>query len=638
MRAALLAILLLSAPALAQTRSFVVFVGDRPGGRATLRVQGNVRDVDFEVSDRSVVTKLHEHIVVDTDGTAREIRIAGHGGSGQPIDEKFVRSDQRGMYVSQAGAPEEYAILARALLRAAAPVPLLPSGTATLARGEPMTVTAGKKSQRITPYEIGGIDLEPFTIWLDDARELFAAGNILQSGWEASVPAILAAETRGVEARQRRFASTLMRRPNQSLAFEHARLFDPATRRLMANTTVLIDGDRVQAVGRDGSVAIPRDAERIDTNNRVMLPGLWDLHVHIGSPVQGILLVAAGVTTVRNMGSPAPPGQERQFVDGQAIGPRQLFVGVLDGHGPNASATPLLVDDEPSVRKAIDQIAATGFVQAKVYNSFKASLVPALVDEAQKRGLRTSGHVPDGMKALDLVLDGIDELQHAYMVLLQFVKEPPLKDLTPLSRFKAFAEQAGAIDFNSPAVRDFVKQLKARNVDVDITLVSGEQQLTARLGEPSPVYAAIARRLPAQAERQLEVGGLAPSPAAFAATLKLARVLYQAGVPLAFGTDEQMYGFSADRELELYVKAGVSPGDALYAATLGAARIMKRDKDLGSIAPGKIADLVLIDGDPLANISAVRRPTLVCKNGSLYDSIALWRAVGIAPYSPAPAQ
>jgi hypothetical protein len=222
------------------------------------------------------------------------------------------------------------------------------------------------------------------------------------------------------------------------------------------------------------------------------------------------------------------------------------------------------------------------------------------------------------------------------MVLLQFVNEPPPKDLTPMSRFKAFAERAGAIDFDSPAVRDFVKQLKARNVDVDITLVSGEQELTARPGQPSPVYAAIARRLPAQTERQYEGGALVAAPASFAATLKLARVLHDAGVPLAFGTDEQLYGFSAERELELYVKAGIPAADALYAATLGAARIMKRDSDLGSVAAGKLADLVLIDGDPLADISAVRRPTIVSKSGNLYDPIALWSALGIAPYSPAP--
>jgi imidazolonepropionase-like amidohydrolase len=269
-----------------------------------------------------------------------------------------------------------------------------------------------------------------------------------------------------------------------------------------------------------------------------------------------------------------------------------------------------------------------------VYNSFKPSLIGTFVAEAHERGLRASGHVPDGMKALDLVRAGVDELQHAYMVLLQFVDEP--KQLTPVSRFEAFAHQAGTIDFASPRVGEFVHELVKRHVDVDITLVSAEGELTGEPGKPAPVCASVAARLPPQTVRRLARGPLANAPDAFAAALKLARVLHDAGVPLAFGTDEQLYGFSAERELELYVQAGIEARDALYAATLGAARIMKRERDLGSIAPGKLADLVLVDGDPLANISAVRRPTLVMKGGRLYDPAALWRAVGIGPVGRSP--
>jgi imidazolonepropionase-like amidohydrolase len=633
MRTLWLVLWLLPSVALAQPRRFTVFVGPRPGGHAEVVARGDVREIDFERSDRSLVDKVHERIVLDGDGTARELHVTGQSPAGK-VDEHFVRKPgQKGIYVSQSGTPEEYAILARALMRAGGSLPLLPSGTATLVRGAPLTVVVGERRLRVTPHEIGGIDLQPFTVWLDDDGELFGAGGMILRGWEPTTAALDAAETKREDERQLQLATRLTRPPGHPLAFEHARLFDPVTRRLVPGTTVVVDGERIVRVGRDGSVAIPGDAEHIDARNRVMLPGLWDLHAHIERR-DGILLIAAGVTSVRNMGAAHLVATSRQFDNDQAIGPRELFVGVIDGHGPNASPTPRLVDDEAGVKKTIGELAASGFAQAKVYNSFKAALVPAFVREAHARGLRASGHVPDGMKALDLVRAGVDELQHAYMVLLQFVREPPLAELTPISRFKAFAEQAGGIDFDSPAVRDFVKELGARHVDVDLTLVSGEQQLTARAGEPSPVYAAVASRLPAQAERQLESGPLVASPATFAATLKLARVLHDAGVPLAFGTDEILYGFSADRELELYVRAGIPAADALYAATLGAARIMRRDRELGSIEPGKLADLLLVDGDPLANISAVRRPTLVCKGGRLFDPIALWRAVGIAPYAP----
>jgi imidazolonepropionase-like amidohydrolase len=234
------------------------------------------------------------------------------------------------------------------------------------------------------------------------------------------------------------------------------------------------------------------------------------------------------------------------------------------------------------------------------------------------------------MKALDLVRAGVDELQHAYMVLLQFCDEP--KQPTPESRFRAFAAQAGKIDFGSAAVKAFVEQLLAHHVDVDVTLVSVEASTTGGEGKPSRAYAAIAQRLPIQTRRAIERAPLVNAPDAFRATLKLARALHDAGVPLAFGTDALLQGFSVERELELWVEAGIPARDALYAATLGAARIMKRDGELGSIAPGKLADVVLVDGDPLSDISAVRRPALVMKAGRIYDPIALWRAVGIAGY------
>jgi imidazolonepropionase-like amidohydrolase len=375
-------------------------------------------------------------------------------------------------------------------------------------------------------------------------------------------------------------------------------------------------------------VALPANVERIDVHGQTLLPGLWDLHTHLVRR-DGLLLIAAGVTSVRNMGSSHMEETAKQFAEGSAIGPRELFVGVLDGHGPFAAPTPLLVDDEAAVRQAIARLAAAGYVQAKVYNSFKPALVPAFIDEAHKRGLRTSGHVPDGMKALDLVRAGVDELQHAYMVLLQFVKEPAEK--SPLSRFAAFAAQAGKIDFAAPEVRALVAELARRHVAVDLTLVSGEQLLTARDGEISPVYAAIAARLPLQARRQLEGAGLAWSPDAFAATLTLARTLWHAGVPLAFGTDERLYGFSLERELQLWVQAGIPATEVLYSATLGAAKLMHRDGELGSVAAGKLADLLIVDGDPTADMAAMRRVRLVCKGGRLYDPRALWHAVGIAP-------
>jgi imidazolonepropionase-like amidohydrolase len=628
MRASLAVILLVavsSASSSAATRRYTVFAGPRPSGRATVSVHGNVRDVDVDASDRGVPTRLHQHFVLDRDGLPSSLRVSGSD-RGAPVDERFTRGERGGMYWSRAGTPEDQAILARALVRAGGSLPLLPSGAATLTKGEPIVVRAGKRQKRVTPYELGGIDFAPLTVWLDDDGELFCGDTMIATGWETATDALMDAETRRQAARLKSQAETLARVPGHPVAFEHVRLFDADKRALVDDVTVLVDGERIKSVGSHGSrMLLPADAEHIDARGRVMLPGLWDLHVHI-SRDDGLLILAAGVTSVRNMAGGSTP----RFADGDAIGPRELFTAVLDGRGPNASPTPLLVDDAASVKKIINAVAAGGYAQAKVYNSFPPSLVKTFVDEAHEHGLRASGHVPDGMKALDLVRAGVDEVQHAYMVLLQFCVEP--KSPTPLTRFQAFAQQAGKIDLASPAVKELVNEFVKYHVDVDVTLVSGEYELMNEAGKAPPSYAAVFARLPPAAARRLESASLVAAPESFAATLKLARMLHDAGVPLALGTDERLQGFATERELELWVQAGIPARDTLYAATLGNARIMKRDRDLGSIAPGKLADLVLVDGDPLADISAVRRPTLVMKGGRIYDPKALWRAAGIASW------
>jgi imidazolonepropionase-like amidohydrolase len=114
------------------------------------------------------------------------------------------------------------------------------------------------------------------------------------------------------------------------------------------------------------------------------------------------------------------------------------------------------------------------------------------------------------------------------------------------------------------------------------------------------------------------------------ALLRMIKMLYDAGVPLVAGTDA-MPGFSLHRELELYAEAGIPAGDVLRIATLGAARVMKRDTELGSIAPGKLADIILIDGDPARRVTDIRRVSLVVKDGNVYEPDALYKSIGVRP-------
>ena len=271
-----------------------------------------------------------------------------------------------------------------------------------------------------------------------------------------------------------------------------------------------------------------------------------------------------------------------------------------------------------------------------MYSSIKPELVPAIVDQAHKRGLRVSGHVPAFMTAEEVVRLGFDELQHANFLFLNFWGDSVKDTRTPL-RFTAVAERAATLDLSSARVQGFIRLLKERGVVLDPTANIFEGMFTARKGSVDPGYTMVADRLPPQVRRGLLTGGL-PVPDgmdgryrdSFAAVLKLVKMMYDAGIPIVAGTDA-FAGFALHRELELYEQAGIPAPEVLRIATLGAARVMKMDKELGSIAPGKLADLIVVDGNPVQRVSDIRHVALVVKDGTLYEPAALYQATGVRP-------
>jgi len=255
---------------------------------------------------------------------------------------------------------------------------------------------------------------------------------------------------------------------------------------------------------------------------------------------------------------------------------------------------------------------------------------------AHAKGMRLSGHVPNGMTAEQFVRAGADEIQHMNFIFLNFMADKAGDTRTP-ARLTVVGENAAALDQNSPAVAAFLRLLLDRKTVIDPTLGIFESDFTDRPGQVAAGWAPILSRLPAQIQRAAMVGGL-PAPGvkdqlykdSFAALLRMTKRLYDSGVPLVAGTDN-VEGLMLHRELELWVKAGIPPGKVLQVATLGAAKVAKADRELGSIQPGKRADLVLISGDPVRNISDIRRCTLVIRNGAEYRSAELYAALDIRP-------
>jgi hypothetical protein len=296
----------------------------------------------------------------------------------------------------------------------------------------------------------------------------------------------------------------------------------------------------------------------------------------------------------------------------------------------------VFVDTEAEARAAVDNYARLGYDGIKIYSSIKPELVPTIIKLAHAKGLRVSGHVPAFMTAQQFVEDGADEIQHINFIFLNFFFDD-VKDTRTPQRFIAVAERAATLDLNSQRVRSFVRLLKDHNTVVDPTLTAFETLFTDRPGKVSASFAAIADRMPPQVRRNFLAGGL-PVPEgkdalyreSQRATLRMTKLLYDSGITIVAGTDD-LAGFTLHRELELYAQAGITPPEVLRIATLGAARVAHKDQELGSIAPGKLADMVLIEGDPAKRIGDVRHTSLVIKDGVFYEPASLYKALGIKP-------
>jgi cytosine/adenosine deaminase-related metal-dependent hydrolase len=640
------------------TRYTVLLMGNKAGLETSSREADGSLHLAWEFNDRGRGPKVDERLVLDPAGLPVRLRNSGNDYLKAKVDEQFSIENGRAawkngaeagsreisgkaFYLSLSGVPEEIGILARATLAAGGRLPLLPAGEASLEKRGELKIEAGGRSRTVMQYAVTGLDFAPTPVWLDPDGKFFAIvyGSwqaVVPEGWESAVESMEKAQNRFEEERAARLAGALAHRPGKPLAIVHANLFDSVSATTHRGSTVVIEGQRIRSVGEDGKVDVPAGAEVIDAAGGALLPGLWDMHVHL-QPNDGLLDMASGVTSVRDLANDTDRllQMRGRFDRGEEIGPRVLMAGLLDGRGPYAAPTKVFADSESEAKEAIDRYAKLGYVQIKIYSSIKPELVPKIVETARSHGLRVSGHVPAFMSAEEFVRDGADEIQHMNFIFLNFMRD--VKDTRTPARFTEVAARAAEIGIDSDPVKSFIQLLRERGTVMDPTLGVFEGMFVDRPGTMAPGFAAIADRMPAQVRRGFLTGGL-PVPEgkdqryrdSFRQMQRMTKAFYDAGIPIVAGTDS-LAGFSLHRELELYEEAGIPAPRVLQLATLGAARVMKRDDELGSIAPGKLADLFLVDGDPSSRISDIRRIRTVMKDGIVYRSSDLCRALGVAP-------
>lgn len=659
--------LLLTFPALAgETVRYTAFAGDgaRAGHQIVEHGDDGVTRVDFIFKDNGRGPELKEEYALAADGTFARYRVLGASTFGAPVDESFQRDGGRvswkstsdegardvapgAQYMPLGGTPQASSVAIAALLaREDGRLPLVPSGTLTARRVGDVEVSADDgRSQSVQLLAITGVGFTPSFAWATtgNAPRLFAFiypgwVRLIEDGWHANGDALeerqKQAEGEVLADLQRRLAHPL---PGTTL-IRGARIFDSEHARLGGASDVLVRDGRIVSVTAAG--AARAQAEHVvDADGRVLLPGLFDMHVHAGR-WDGALHLAAGVTSVRDMGNDNTLmaqliAEERA---GTLLSPRIVASGFIEGESPMASRGGFVIDSLEEAKAAVDWYAAHDYLGVKIYNSFPRELLPETVAYAHARGLRVSGHVPVHMLAHEVVEQGYDEVQHINQLALNFLATRET-DTRTLERFYLVAKGAGDLDLDSAEVQDFIALLRERDTVVDPTLATFEF-LHQRNGQPSPIFAAIEAHVPPDVQRSRRAAEMDIPDDATGARYKrsfdnLVALLgrtYQAGVPVVAGTDE-VPGFTLQRELELYVQAGMTPAQALQVATWNGAKYTRTLDDRGSIAPGKRADLVLVDGDPTTDVSDLRRTVLVIKGDTAYYPAELHDALGIKPFA-----
>ncbi len=628
------------------------------GSQTTIRMPDGSREVLFEFTDRGRGPKLRSSLAVDDAGLISTLRTTGYNYLKVPVDERFVarggtarwkNSAEREthsysaprFYSSIDGTPEEGAVMVRAALRAhQASLDLWPTGITDVTAVMTLAVSNGHASERVTMYEATGLDFTPVNVWLDESGELFMSGSIwgavVQHGWRASLKQLFEAQDERVAELGRQIARTLPQRAGTAIAITNVALFDSETGRLVPNATVLLHDDKVAAVG-DSGIGVPSDARRIDGAGKTLMPGLWNMHMHLDATF-GPRLLAEGVTTIRDPGN-APEyiaKTKAQFESGELVGPRVIIAGLMDGTGkytaPIGTTTATAADAIAQVR----QWEKLGAVQIKIYSSMDPRLVPVIVKEAHSRGMRVSGHIPAGMLAQDAVHDGFDEIQHVNFLFLNFMPDTKDRTQTPV-RLTATAERAGTIDLQSQPVKDFIALLKSKDIVSDPTVGIFYTYTLTRNGDiASTGFAEIAGWLPAQVRRGLTTEGLplgqgldAKYRASANAYLEMVSLLHSSGIRIVAGTDDVLPGFDLIHELELYARAGIPAAQVLQTATIVPARVMHMEDSLGSLRPGKLADAIVVHGNPLDGIAQLRKIGTTIKGGVMYDTRALYATAGV---------
>lgn len=520
-------------------------------------------------------------------------------------------------------------------------IDLLPSGHASISIGRSVQIDGPQGSKTVKLAFIKGYGFAPSPVWLDGDNHFFGnAGviSLLPEGYEANGPKLKQIQDDATAGMIRSVAHQFLKPANRMPTLvDHVLMFDSIAGRYLTERAVLIADGKIAAVAPAGTIKAPAGTTMIDGRGKTLLPGLWDSHQHVGDDWNLLQNVATGMTNYRSPGSLIEDALSiyKRRAAGDLLAPDGKISVIIDRKDPLAAQGALTVSSAAEAIAAVDKIKAAGLWGAKFYTSMNPAWIAPAAAEAHKLGLHVHGHVPAGMRPLDAVRAGYDEVTHINFIMMQAMPQDVVDKANTAARLEGPAKYGKNVDLDSPAMKSFYAELAKRQTIIDPTLTVWEPLMTSDGSSISPEYAPFADIAPPAVARGWRIGGYPlfggltrdDFRKSFAKMVGLVGKLHQAGVPIVAGTDG--YGLELVRELELYQQAGLTNAEALQTATIVPARMTGMDGRTGSVTRGKTADLILVDGDVSKDLGNLRHVATVFLDGYRLDGEALREASGL---------
>lgn len=584
----------------------IVERGTRLSLTSTLSVAPDLTPTHFRSQGRSYRFVTVDAEVTINDGIARVTSMGAT--TGRPVPGAFFPARSWAPVASRAWLIEYWERRGRPA--AIALLPGDPDSTIVVAFRGTESVRAGNRTVRLRRYSVNGVVWGRETVWVDEQGAFAALVSrihilpleAVRDDLVGALPVLQASAVSDRMADLAEWNRQAIPVAAGAYALVGARVVTGTDAAPITDGVVLVRDGRIAAVGSRVTVAIPQGFRVVDLTGKTIIPGLWDMHAHASQIEWAPAYLGAGVTSIRDMG-----GESRfltafrdALATGRGVGPRMELAGLVDGPGDGGFGT-VVASTEAEGRAVVDRYHAMGFRQMKLYSLLQPPVVAAITARAHELKMTVTGHVPTALGLENAVLAGMDEVAH----------QPSLRGRP-----------------GTPEADRLIALLASRATGVDPTQAWGEL-----LGRP--------RDVPAE---QVEPGmALAPFPLAanYHSVLNNPRpaapatpgppvfkMLHDRGVPIVAGTDGALPGHSLLRELELYVRAGLTPLQAIQSGSTVPARLLGLEAEVGRIAAGLRADLVVLDADPLVNISALRQTRFVVSNGRMYSPAQLWPLAG----------